>query len=92
MVDFTGQKRVFLISIVVFAISIPISILFAFYKDNYLYSLYCEVGVTAFLMLIFGPNWPYLNLDKPQWKADSEAKSVPVEQQKRQKGFHAKRK
>jgi hypothetical protein len=46
--------------------------------DNYLYSLYCIAAVTAFTMLIVGPGWPFLNMDKPQWKADSDAPQEPV--------------
>lgn len=75
MVDFVGQKRSVLISIFLFVISVPISILYAFYKDNYLYSLYFEVVLTGVLMVIFGPNWPYLNLNKPEWRPDSDAQT-----------------
>ncbi|KAK8854028.1 hypothetical protein M9Y10_016577 [Tritrichomonas musculus] len=79
MVDFVGQKHAFLISVVAFALSVPISILYAFYKDNYLYSLYFEVGLTCVLMVIFGPNWPYLNLNKPEWRPDSDAQTKAPE-------------
>lgn len=79
MVDFVGQKRAVIISILLFVLSVPISILYAFYKDNYLYSLYFEVVLTGILMVIFGPNWPYLNLNKPEWRPDSDAQSKAPE-------------
>ena len=79
MVDFVGQKRAFVLSIILFVISVPVSILYAFYKDNYLYSLYLEVVLTGILMVIFGPNWPYLNLNKPEWRPDSDAQTKAPE-------------
>ena len=73
MVDFQGQKRVLIISIIIFAISIPISIIFAVIQDNFRHALYFCAGVTVFVMILFGPNWPWLNINPPNWKDDSEA-------------------
>jgi hypothetical protein len=80
MVDYTGQRRVFLISAILLTISVPVSIIVAFIVDNYLYSLYVCVGVTLVLMIAFGPNWPYLNLNRPAWRPDSDA---PTPEQQR---------
>jgi len=74
MVDYVGQRRVFLISTIVLALSVPVSIAVAAFYGNYLYALYVEVAVSAVLMVAFGPNWPYLNLNKPKWRSDAEAK------------------
>jgi hypothetical protein len=73
MVDYTGQRRTLVISAVVLSLSVPISIILAFILDNYLYALYFCVAVTLLLMVVFGPNWPYLNLNRPAWRPDSEA-------------------
>jgi hypothetical protein len=79
MVDFVGQKRVLLISSATCAITVPVSIIFAFIMDNYLYGLYFDVVVAILLMVVFGPPWPYLKLDKPDWKPDS---ALPTTQEK----------
>jgi hypothetical protein len=79
MVDFVGQRRVLVISMATFAITVPVSIIFAFIMDNYLYGLYFDVAVTLVMMVLFGPPWPYLKLDKPQWKPDS---ALPTPQEK----------
>ena len=82
MVDFQGQKRVLIYSIIIFAISIPASIVFAIVQDNFRHALYFCAGVTVFAMVLFGPNWPWLNINPPNWKDDSEALKANIEDAK----------
>ena len=77
MVDFHGQKMVFIISTILLTLSIPASIIYAFIVDNYLKGLNIVLGVSFFLVIIFGPNWPYLNRNKPKWQPDSSLKEDP---------------
>jgi hypothetical protein len=79
MVDYVGQKRLFIISVIICACSVPASIIFGFYKDNFMYALYFCVGATVLVMVLFGPNWPYLNINKPSWMPDSD---VPTPKEK----------
>lgn len=74
MVDFTGQKRATVIPAIIFLIATPLAILYALIKDNYLQGLYFIVVVSAIVIVVFGPPWPYLSMNKPQWRPDSEFK------------------
>ena len=81
MADFEGQKNIFFISLIVLLLAIPISIAYAFYVDNYLKALYIIIYVAAALFVVFVPNWPWLNRNRPQWRPDSEA-SVEINKAK----------
>ena len=79
MADFKGQRLAFLISAIALILSIPISLVIAAVSGNYLYALYFIAGLTGVLMVLFGPNWPYLNMNSPKWLPDSAAlKSQPA--------------
>jgi len=82
MADFVGQKTVFIVSLILLALSIPASIIYAFIVDNYLKGLNIVLGVSAFVMVAFGPNWPYLNRNKPKWQPDSMVKDQNVNEKK----------
>lgn len=83
MVDFVGQKRIFVISVSMFILTVPLSIIFGFIKDSYQYSLYFCVFSTLLIMVLFVPNWPWLNLNSPQWKDDADAIKANNEELKR---------
>ena len=73
MVDFVGQKRIFILSVSMFVLTVPLSILFGFVMDSYQYSLYFCVFAALFIDVLFVPNWPWFNINKPNWKEDEEA-------------------
>lgn len=75
MVDFVGQRRVFMISLWALVLSVPISITIGYISGNYMYALYFVAGVTGLLMIAFVPNWPYLNVNKVAWRPDSDVTS-----------------
>ena len=72
MADFQSQGKIFWISLIVYLLAIPIAIIYAFLADNYLKALFFIIYVTAVLFVLFVPNWPWLNKNKPQWRKDSE--------------------
>lgn len=78
MVDFRTQGFIFWTSAILLTLSIPVSIWYAFYVDNYLKGMMIVVYVSAALMVLFVPPWPWLNMYQPKWQPDSMYKE-PVE-------------
>ena len=85
MADFEGQKLVFYISAIVLLLSIPISIIYGFIVDNYLKGMNVIIYVSVALFVVFVPNWPWLNRNKPQWRPDSDLKQVDTKAQKKKR-------
>ena len=78
MADFKGQKLAFYTSLIVCLLSIPVSLVIAAVTSNFLYALYFIAGLTGVLMVAFGPNWPYLNMNSRKWRPDADAKAATV--------------
>ena len=85
MADFEGQKFAFYVSAIILLISIPVAIIYGFIVDNYLKGMNVIIYVSAVLFVVFVPNWPWLNRNKPQWRPDTDLKPTDNKAQKKKR-------
>lgn len=76
MVDFEGQRISFIASAIIMTLSVPLSILYSFMVNNFLKGLNVIIYSAILCLVLFVPDWPYLNRSKLKWQSDSSQQKI----------------